>query len=122
MTDTAASQELQQLKADIVELKAELYELVYVKQDGQVVATTATTTDTAESTSQEVEQLKAEIVEMNTENERLKAKLVELKFKLKAVLDQHVASEAARDEVTQKLKQEIAQLRAEVTAVPDDIP
>ena len=39
---------------------------------------------------------------------------------LKAVVDQHVASEVAHDEVIQMLKQLVEKLMAQVTAVPDD--
>ena len=78
----------------------------------QLAPTTATTTDTAESASQEVQQLKAEVVELKAEIERLKPEVVELKFELKAVVDKHIASEAARDEVTQKLKQMVEKLMA----------
>ena len=86
----------------------------------QLAPTTATTTDTAESASQEVQQLKAEVVELKAEIERLKAEVVQLKFGLKAVADQHVASEAVHDDVTKKLKQMVEKLTAQVTAVPDD--
>ena len=78
----------------------------------QLAPTTATTTDTAESASQEVQQLKADVVELKAEIEMLKAEVVELKSELKAVVDQHVASEAAHDEVTQKLKQTVENLMA----------
>ena len=86
----------------------------------QLLPTTATTTDTAESASQDVQQLKADVVELNAEIDRLKADVVELKFELKAEVHQHVASQAAHDEDIQKLKQIADKLTAEVTAVPDD--
>ena len=53
-------------------------------------------------------------------NEILEEEIAELKFELKAATDTWLASNAAHHQITQKLKHEIAQLRAEVTAVPDD--
>ena len=73
--------------------------------------------------SQEVQQLKAEVVRLKTMNGILEEEIAELKFELKAVTDTWLASNAAHDQVTQKLKQEIAQRRAEGTAVSlDDMP
>ena len=81
---------------------------------------TATTTDTAESASQEVQELKAESVALKAEIEMWKAEIVEVKSGLKAVIDQHVASEAERDDVIKNLKQIVETLAAQVTSVPDD--
>ena len=91
-----------------------------VEAASELAPTTATTTDTVGSASQEAQQLKAEVVELKTEIERLKPEVVQLKFELKAVVGQHVASEAAYDDVTQKLKQMVEKLMAQVTAFPDD--
>ena len=147
-TDTSepTSQEVQQLKAWVVELNAEIEKVkaeihtrrydddndyseeawgpitCLIQAGDELAQTTATTTDTSESASQEVQQLKAEVVRLKTMNGILEEEIAELKFALKAVTDTWLASNAAHDQVTQKLKQEIAQLRAEVTAVPDDIP
>ena len=93
-----------------------------IQAGDELAQTTATTTDTAESASQEVQQLKAEVVRLKTMNGILEEEIAEQKFALKAVTDTWLASNAAHYQITQKLKQEIAQLRAEVTAVPDDIP
>ena len=90
---------MQQLKAEIVDLKKDLYELVYAKhiysphEDGDdsqedldafvnraheaaaavcgAVPTTAKTTDTAEPAFQEVQQLKAQVVELKVEIEKV---------------------------------------------------
>ena len=67
-----------------------------------------------------VQQLKAEVVELKAEIRILKAEIVELKSGLKAVFDQHVASEAERDDVIKNLKQIVETLAAQVTSVPDD--
>ena len=77
------------------------------------------TTTTAESDSHDVQQLKAESVELKAEIEILKAEIVELKSGLKAVVDEHVASEAVRDDVIKNLKQMVETLAAQVTAAPD---
>ena len=93
-----------------------------IQAGDEIAQTTATSTDTAASAGQEVQQLKAEVVRLKTMNGILEEEIAELKFALKAVTDTWLASNAAHDQITQKLKQEIAQLRAEVTAFPDDIP
>ena len=78
------------------------------------------TTTTAEGDSHEMQQLKAESVELKAEIKMLKADIVELKSGLKAVIDQHVASEAERDDVIKNLKQMVETLAAQVTSVPED--
>ena len=70
-----------------------------------------TTTDTAESASEEVRQLKAEVVELKAEVD-----------KWKELVHRHVAYKAAHVDEIRKLRQEIDQLRAQATAVPDDDP
>ena len=70
-----------------------------------------TTTDTAESASEEVRQLKAEVVELKAEVD-----------KWKELAQRHVAYKAAHVDEIRKLRQEIDQLRAQATAVPDDDP
>ena len=49
----------------------------------------------------------------------MKAEIVELKSGLKAVVDEHVASEAVRDDVIKNLKQMVETLAGQVFAVPD---
>ena len=78
------------------------------------------TTTTAEADSHDVQQLKAESVELKAEIEILKAEIVELKSGLKAVVDEHVASDAVRDDVVKNLKQMVETLAAQVTKVPED--
>ena len=75
----------------------------------QLAPTTATTTDTAESASQEVQQLKAEVVQLKAEVD-----------KWKELAHRHAAYKAAHVDEIRKLRQEIDQLRAQATAVPDD--
>ena len=58
---------------------------------------------------QEVQQLKAEIVELKAEVD-----------KWKDLAQRHVADKAAHVDEIRKLRQEIDQLRAQATAVPDD--
>ena len=58
---------------------------------------------------QEVRQLKAEIVELKAEVD-----------KWKDLAQRHVADKAAHVNEIRKLRQEIDQLRAQATAVPDD--
>ena len=58
---------------------------------------------------QEVQQLRAEIVELKAEVD-----------KWKDLAQRHVADKAAHVDEIRKLRQEIDQLRAQATAVPDD--
>ena len=59
----------------------------------------------------EMEELRAEVIELKAEVE-----------KWEELVKKHVAYKAAHVAEIRKLKQGIAQLKAEVTAVPDDIP
>ena len=58
-----------------------------------------------------MEELRAEVIELKAEVE-----------KWEKLVKKHVAYKAAHVAEIRKLKQGIAQLKAEVTAVPDDIP
>ena len=87
--------------------------------------TTPTATDTAGSAGQPAAKRAILLPNLRQEVQHLKAEVVELKAevdKWKELVHRHVAYKAAHVDEIRKLRQEIDQLRAQATAVPDDDP
>ena len=80
-------------------------------------------TDTAGSAGQPAAKRAILLPSVRKEVQQLKAEIVELKAevdKWKDLAQRHVADKAAHVNEIRKLRQEIDQLRAQATAVPDD--
>ena len=87
--------------------------------------TTSTETDTAGSAGQPAARRAILLPNLRQEVQQLKAEIVELKAevdKWKELAQMHVSYKAAHVDEIRKLTQEIDQLRAQATAVPDDDP
>ena len=85
--------------------------------------TTPTATDTAGSAGEPAAKRAILLPNVRQEVWQLKAEIVELKAevdKWKDLAQRHVADKAAHVDEIRKLRQEIDQLRAQATAVPDD--
>ena len=85
--------------------------------------TTPTATDTAGSAGEPAAKRAKLLPNVRQEVRQLKAEIVELKAevdKWKDLAQRHVADKAAHVDEIRKLRQEIDQLRAQATAVPDD--
>ena len=85
--------------------------------------TTPTATDTAGSAGEPAAKRAILLPNVRQEVQQLKAEIVELKAevdKWKDLAQRHVADKAAHVDEIRKLRQEIDQLRAQATAVPDD--
>ena len=85
--------------------------------------TTPTATDTAGSAGELAAKRAILLPNVRQEVWQLKAEIVELKAevdKWKDLAQRHVADKAAHVDEIRKLRQEIDQLRAQATAVPDD--
>ena len=85
--------------------------------------TTPTATDTAGSAGQPAAKRAILLPNLRQEVQQLKAEVVQLKAevdKWKELVHRHAAYKAAHVDEIRKLTQEIDQLRAQATAVPDD--
>ena len=85
--------------------------------------TTPTATHTAGSAGEPAAKRAILLPSVRKEVQQLKAEIVELKAevdKWKDLAQRHVADKAAHVDEIRKLRQEIDQLRAQATAVPDD--